>query len=244
MFRFSTKMSLDKFGRRSDAFKRRQQQQQFSIPYTKPQLARTQDGNIDMEYLKICNLKLPTDKNDAATKDYIDGQLKDNIDILYKKFHEIHAKYMKDSQVKMGHLQSKNEALENDIKNILNPKISGLEEQWLKKLTVLEKQYKDSQAKINQINSKNELLESDIKNKLIPQVTGLEEQHKMFNITPSYISLGDKRIVRASKAINDFDLVPKKQLIQIIDEKLKEFSSSAAAAAAAGANVKKKAAKT
>lgn len=178
-------MSLDKFGRRSEAFKRRQQ---FSIPYSKPALPHTQDGNIDVEHLKICNLNLPTEKSDAATKDYVDSQLKENFDVLNKKMDEIN---------------------QNFIESVSKSNLA-----------------KDNQIKIGLLKSKNELLENDIKYKLLPKIAALEDQHKLFNITANYISIGNKRIVKASRAINEFDLVPKGQLVEIIDEKLKDFEKN------------------
>ncbi len=185
-------MSLDKFGRHSGACKRIQR------PYTRPSpsLPRTLDGDIDMQNLKICNLKLPSEKSDAVTKDYVDAQLKD----MVASEHIL----IRDNQTKIGHLKSKNELLENDIEYKLKSKIVDLTEK-----------YRDASQKIS-------ALEEQCKNHLT-KILALEEQHKLFNITATYISIGKKRIVSAGNAINDGDLVPKGQLIQIIDDKMKAF---------------------
>lgn len=174
-------MSLDKFGRRLDSVKRNNAAHPYRKPFATPMptLSRTQDGHIDMENLKISNLKYPTEKEDAATKEYVDTKIN----------------FLK------SHIDS---SLEADVK---------------KKL----KTVNDIHVKIGTVKSKQELLELDIKNKLLPKIKALEGQHKLFNTNSNYISIDDKRIVGASNAINDNDLVPKGQLMEIINEKLKDF---------------------
>ncbi|XP_057665972.1 uncharacterized protein LOC130899836 [Diorhabda carinulata] len=62
-------MPVDKFGHRHQTSYAR-----LPVKITFP---HTQDGNIDIENMKICNVKEPTTNSDAATKKYVDVQLND-----------------------------------------------------------------------------------------------------------------------------------------------------------------------
>ena len=67
-------MSLDKFGRRHAGRYRI-----YSVPpVSSGSLARTLEGDINVENVKITNLKLPTKDVDATTKGYVDHMITDN----------------------------------------------------------------------------------------------------------------------------------------------------------------------
>lgn len=60
-------MSLDKFGRASG--RRPSTSRQDFRPWFFP---KTEDGNYDVENLKLCNVGAPTDPHDCVNKEYID----------------------------------------------------------------------------------------------------------------------------------------------------------------------------
>jgi hypothetical protein len=67
-------ISIDKFGRRSN--------KRFSTEIRSPPahgFMLTRDGNYDMENKRLSNLNNPFDSNDAATKKYVDENLKESI---------------------------------------------------------------------------------------------------------------------------------------------------------------------
>lgn len=65
-------MTLDKFGRHSDNSSNSLNSSNIHIPV----LPYTKNGDIDAKNLKISNLKLPTNQNDAANKEYVDNFIK------------------------------------------------------------------------------------------------------------------------------------------------------------------------
>lgn len=71
-------MSLDKFGRHS----RKHNQ---TVTSFKPVLPHTPEGDIDVENLRICNLKPPKDGNDATTKEYVNNLLSTNLGDIENK---------------------------------------------------------------------------------------------------------------------------------------------------------------
>lgn len=60
-------MSLNKFGHRSGIYNP-------TVPKLTYEFVHTTDGNINIENVKICNLKEPTIDTDASNKGYVDMQ--------------------------------------------------------------------------------------------------------------------------------------------------------------------------
>lgn len=78
-------MSLDKFGRSSHLEHYHNNKEQFATSITG--LSFTPNGNIDVGNLKICNVRSPTDENDAVNKSYL-MQLLKNFDVELIKVHQ------------------------------------------------------------------------------------------------------------------------------------------------------------
>jgi ribosomal protein S15P/S13E len=74
-------MSVNKFGRSSQSNNVRDLRSQFAyfsaVAGGSVILHRTTDGNIDINNVKLCNIKDPTLNTDAAHKKYVDNKIKD-----------------------------------------------------------------------------------------------------------------------------------------------------------------------
>lgn len=66
-------MSIDKFGRFSVSLDSDVKSSTLMLSHRG--FVFTKDGNIDIERLKLCNVQLPTENEDAANKKYVDDKI-------------------------------------------------------------------------------------------------------------------------------------------------------------------------
>ena len=68
-------MSLDKFGRSTLGRGGADVSSSHLLSSSRRGLIFTEDGNIDIEKLKLCNVQSPTEYGDAANKKYVDDNM-------------------------------------------------------------------------------------------------------------------------------------------------------------------------
>lgn len=107
-------MSVDKFGRVATAA----MHTPHELLLPKVALAHTSDGNIDIENLKICNVKAPTSNTDVANKAYVDQQVKDFNTNIEQHGNDIQALAMHMNDVKAELHKTKFPSFENRLQKM------------------------------------------------------------------------------------------------------------------------------
>lgn len=140
-------MSVDKFGRTNIDRGASSNSSHLLSPY-RHGFIFTEDGNIDVENLKLSNVKSPTNDKDVSTKRYVD----DSLTSLNKELHTFIEKYSKDTIQELEHKYINNiylkisdvdgkvktfsESLEI-IKKLIYNEVENLRNEFLNQITIL-----------------------------------------------------------------------------------------------------------
>lgn len=207
---------MNKFGH-SLASKRKSS---FKIIRAESSLPFTSEGQYDMEHHRLCNVKTPQVENDASNKVYVDTKdekLESTINQLKKDLDN-----MNNQVVTTIHYQN------NEVFRELETKLDQLETKIIKSMnelivsstTPITNQIKVMETKLNGLDTQEKIIDKQIN---VLQ-KNLEDKIGQFIVTPSFISVKNRRIVKAGKGLDDTDLVTKGQLNQEIN-KIKDIIS-------------------
>lgn len=161
-------MSLNKFGRSSKA------PNEVKVIRTQNLFAFTSQGDYDLQDRKLCNVKIPTEDSDAATKKYVDANSVSAMNTFNEKFKQTEKLIVSDVNKKISNLTKTvltssqtsterttllNTKIENmlvSMPSMIDQKVTSLQTQ----LTELSVEYKN---RIESLSHKLDTLESDYK---------------------------------------------------------------------------------
>lgn len=223
-------MSVDKFGRAAD------QPNRFRSLITASSgrgLTFMGDGNINIENLKLCNVKRPTNKKDAANKDYVDSILEafkvSTSTAISNNEQSILAKFMETRDMLQANNNSFMQGIIIRLKNTtddfdvrltettqqLNEKINGILLELSTKLDIAKKCTADIEDAVGGLADKTEKQLTNLKSSLIIDIDRLRELYEA-------LSREFDSKLKVVKDHHDLDLVKLYKELQFFYDSLKE----------------------